>query len=340
MKQMTWIALCSATLQSIACLAGEAESQPRFYEGVGRVSAAVSIADDTFITGSDQDNLLRIYRTTGPTTAIACLDVSMFLGLDGESADICGAARLGDRIYWITSHSRDEEGRMRPNRYRFFATTVMQKEGNFNIEPAGKSCTTLLERLPRLNTVSTLRLDRATRLGEELLQEQRQRLAPTREGLNIAALCADPHVETLFIGFRNPRPTRVLTGRPHALMIPLNNGAEVTEKGATPIFGEATLWDFEGLGITDLVYSPAHGAYFILAQPFDDSEPCLLYRWSGMKANPPELLRRLSFAHPNATTAKVVALDGTGQLLLLIDGGRKADATPRDRFFTGVWIRP
>lgn len=340
MERMIWIALCSAALLSVACMAGEVETQPRCYEGVGRVSAAVAVTCDAFVTGSDQDNILRIYQTRGPTTAVTCLDVSAFLGLDGERADIRGATRIGNRIYWTTSHSRDEEGRVRPGRHRFFATVVTQRDRGFGIEPVGKPCMTLLDRLPNLNTVSTLRLDKAMRFGEELSPEQRRSLAPTREGLHIAALCADPRTDTLFIGFRNPRPIRVLTGRSHALMIPLNNGAEVTEEEATPIFGEATLWDLEGLGIADLVYSPAQRTYFLLAQPSDDSEPCLLYRWSGMKANPPEFVRRLRSIGDGATIATLVAFDGVDRLLLLTDGGRNADATVREGCFRGIWIRP
>src|SRR5512145_97604 len=104
MKGIVQITMCLTALQPIACLAAETKSQERFYEGVGSVSAAVAIAKDTFITCSGEDNILRIYQTTGPGTSIASLDVSKFLGLDGEPADIQGAARIGDRIYWITSH--------------------------------------------------------------------------------------------------------------------------------------------------------------------------------------------------------------------------------------------
>jgi hypothetical protein len=338
MKAIVRTALCLAALQPIACLAAEIEPQGRLYEGAGCVSAAVAIAKDAFVTCSGQDNVLRVYQTTGPTTAVAGLDVSEFLALDGEPADIQGAARIGNRIYWIASHSRNEEGRIRPGRYRFFATTIKKTEAGFDIEPVGKPCTTLLNKLPNLNTVSTLQLGKAMRLGEELPERQRQRLAPEREGLRIEALCADPRTEILFIGFRNPRPVRVLTGRPHALVIPLNNAAEVVEKGKAPIFGEAMLWDFGGLGITSFEYSPAHAMHFILAQPHDGNDPATLYRWSGMKAGPPESIRTLCPTGVKADAKTIVAFDDPDTLLLLSGAGEPVGATPSERQFQGICL--
>ena len=175
--------------------------------------------------------------------------------------------------------------------------------------------------------------------GEKLSERQQRRLAPNKEGLNIDAFCADPRFDFLLIGFRNPRPVRVITGRPHALMIPLNNGGEVIEKGKEPIFGEATLWDFDGLGITCLAYSPTHEAYFILAQPCEERDPCVLYRWSGMKANPPEPIRRLSLTDREATTVKLVPFEGASRLLLLT-GSRNTGAATREKQFKGIWIQP
>jgi len=335
---------------SIPCHGQEPASQKHVYEGMASASGAVAIAPDMFVACCGQDNVLRVYRTEGSPAPIASLDVSGFLGLDGEPADIRGAAKIGERIYWIASHSRDQEGRTRPGRYRFFATTITRKNDQIAIEPVGKPCATLLNELPGLNTVSTLRLDKAMGLGESGIsagsEKQRQRLAPTKEGLYIATLCADPRIDTLLIGFRNPRPVRVLTGRPHALLLPLNNASEVLEKGKAPIFGEATLWDFDGLGITCIAYCPAHRAYFILAQPHNKQAPCVLYRWSGMKATPPEPVRQLGLTDKELIDVKLVPFEGSpasgqgsNRLLLLTSGDKKADSPTSEKHFRGIWIR-
>ncbi len=332
---------------SIFCHGKAPASQGHAYEGMTSVSAAVAIAPDMFVACCTQDNVLRVYRTEGSASPVASLDVSNFLGLDSESADIRGAAKIADRIYWIASHSRDQEGQPKPGRYRFFATTITRKNDQVAIEPVGKPCATLLNELPGLNTVSTLRLDKAMGLDGKLTERQQQRLSPTREGLCIATLCADPYIDTLLVGFRNPRPVRVLTGRPHALVVPLNNASEVIEKGKAPIFGEATLWDFDGLGITCIAYCPADRAYFILAQPHNEDLPCVLYRWSGMKANHPELVRRLSLTAKELIDVKLVPFEGSpaggqgwNRLLLLTGGDKKTDSPTGEKHFRGIWIQP
>lgn len=330
----------AAIWQPILCCGADVTSQAHSYVGMTSVTAAVAIAPDMFVACCSRDNVLRVYRTEGSPTPIASLDVSSFLGLDNEPADIRGAAKIADRIYWIASHSRDEGGRTRPGRRRFFATTITKKNDKIAIEPVGKPSTTLLDKLPGLNTVSTLRLDKAMGVGDEMSDKQRQRLAPAREGLFIDALCAEPHVEILFIGFRNPRPVRVLTGRPHALVIPLNNPSEVIEKNNSPIFGEATLWDFNGLGVTCIAYSPAYQAYFILAQPHNKAAPCILYRWSGMKATAPTRVRQLGLTDEELIDVKLVPFEGTNKLLLLTRGREKADATTNEKHFRGIWIQP
>jgi hypothetical protein len=321
------------------CQGADSAASEWSYEGTATLSGAVAIAKDMFIACSSDDNVLRVYRTEGPGAPVAQFDASDFLGLQGEPADLRGAARSADRVYWIASHSRDQKGQVQPARHRFFATAIKRQDDTILIEPVGKPCTALLNKLPGESTVSTLRLDKALGLGAKLSEKQQQRLAPDREGLSIDAFWADPHIDVLLIGCRNPRPVRVLTGRPHALMIPLNNAPDVIEKRAVPIFGEATLWDFDGLGITCLVYSPAHGTYFILAQPHDGDDPCMLYRWSGMKAHPPEFIRPLRLPGRETTTVKLVPFENTSRLLLLT-GVRKADATLREKRFRGLWIQP
>jgi hypothetical protein len=339
-KGITTIAICFAAFQSVSCLATDVEQHGRLYEGSGCVSAAVAVSEDAFIASSAKDNVLRIYPTEGTSEPIASLDVSKFLELEREPADIQGAARVADRVYWITSHSRDENGGFRPGRYRFFATTIRETDTGFDIEPVGKPCTTLLNGLPSRNTVSTLRLDKAMRLDEELPEKQRKRLAPTKEGLRIEALCSDPHTHVLFIGFRNPRPVRVTTGRSHALVVPLNNPADVVEKAKEPIFGEAMLWDFDGSGIAGLEYSPFHKMYLVLARPHDGNSPTTLYCWSGMKANSPTSICTLSPRSAGANAKTLMAFEDSDKLLLLAGVGDDANTRPPKKHFQSIQIRP
>jgi len=269
MKKIATTALCSILILAVAP-ARTARRPTVRYEGCDCVTAAVAIGDDMFVAASSEDNVLRVYATAGSAAPLATFDLSDYLNVDsGLPALVQGATRVGDRVYWITSHGRDEDGRIRPERYRFFATTIERKQEQIVIEPVGTPSKTLVHKLVDRHTMRTLRLDKATRFGAEMTQQQRARLAPSKEGLDIEALCASQNSEIL-IAFRNPRPLRVITGTPHALIVPVDNAAEIVEKGEAPIFGEGVLWDLLGLGIVSFEYSAFHRAFFIVAGPHDN----------------------------------------------------------------------
>ncbi|MBN2130166.1 MAG: hypothetical protein JW741_11750 [Sedimentisphaerales bacterium] len=338
MKMMATFVLCSLLILAPASAPAQTVTGPTVrYEGCDRVTAAVAIDEDTFIAASSDDNLLRVYATTGAAAPLTSFDLSDYLDVDSElPGAIQGATRVGDRIYWITSHSRDEDGRIRPERYRFFATTIEKKQGQIVIEPVGTPSKTLVHRLVARHTMRTLRLDKATRLGAEMTPEQRARLAPSREGLNIEALCASHNSEVL-IAFRNPRPLRVITGTPHALIVPVDNADEVIEKGEAPIFGEGVLWDLGGLGIVSFEYSAFHRVFFVVAAPHDNESVFVLYRWSGMKANPPEVVKRFSTDDQVPFPRTIIPFENSSKLLFL---GRSVEAPGNTRSFCGYWFQP
>ncbi|UCD49288.1 MAG: hypothetical protein JSW27_17365 [Phycisphaerales bacterium] len=321
------------------------------YEGCDGVTAAVAINDEMFVVASPNDNVLRVYARTGSVKPLVSFDLSDYLEVSpGLPSLIQGATRVGDRVYWITSHGRDEEGRIRPERYRFFATTMVNEGGQIEIQPVGRPAKALVHRLVDRHTMRTLRLDKATRFGLELKEEERRRLAPSRGGLNIAALCASHNAEIL-MALRNPRPLRVITGTPHALIVPLDNADEVIEKGEDPIFGEGILLDLAGRGIAGFEYSEFHAAYFFVAPPPDTESDFVLYRWSGMKANPPKVVECFSTDSQDFFPDTVVPFEHANELLLLghgVIGPRAGESALHEsdtgslvtRSFRGCWLRP
>ncbi|GAI56453.1 unnamed protein product, partial [marine sediment metagenome] len=96
------------------------------YYGMSDASAAVAVSEKMFAVADDEDNVLRVYKTTPPSLPVFSYDLTSFLGIEPghPEADIEGATMLDDTIYWITSHGRNTDGKMRPNRYRFFAVKV------------------------------------------------------------------------------------------------------------------------------------------------------------------------------------------------------------------------
>ena len=82
------------------------------YRGACDGSAAVALDADHFAVADDDHNVLRVYRI-GQPDSIPSLNVDQFLEAPKKKkngfkeADIEGAARVGDRIYWIGSHGRE-----------------------------------------------------------------------------------------------------------------------------------------------------------------------------------------------------------------------------------------
>jgi len=366
MKIITVVALTFLVYSAVVVAdSNEPTGQFLLYRGMSDASAAVAVSDDMFVVADDENNILRVYKSSEGGLPEFCFDMTDFLGVKPEypEADIEGATIVGDRIYWITSHGRNKDGKMRPNRYRFFATKVLVEGGKVRIEPLGKPCKTLIHRLVQTQTGLRLGLDKATRFDKaSLTKKDLEKLAPKKQGLNIEGLCESADGKTIYIGFRNPLVYDRVTRRGKAIVLPLNNPQAVVEKGQAPIFGGPMLWDLGGLSIRSMEYSHFHKAYFIVAGPADERPGFTLYRWSGEKESLPVLVRQLgpSDFSPEA----IVPFRNSSRLLLLSDDGTlpvkvlsasqcqegelRADGTcpnksltdPDKKTFRGIWLEP
>lgn len=346
----------------ISCTAaGDSAGQVLTFRRTCDASAAAAVADGLFIVADDENNVLRVYKTTDPNLPVLTYDLTRFLDIDPEypEADIEAAAMVGDRVYWITSHGRSRKGKIRPNRYRFFATTVKIKNGDIAVTPVGTPCRTLVHSLLENESVRQLQLDKAAGLDNHGLTGKQQRiLAPRRRGLNIEGLCASPNGQTLYIGLRNPRPDS------KALVVALKNPAQVVEEKEAPLFGEPMLWDLERLGIRSMEYSDFHKAYFIVAGPHNEKRSFFLYRWTGRENTQPELVRKIETDADSFTPEALVSFKNSPAFLLLSDDGslvvdiaspsecmrgrlsldgkcpQKFLTDPNKKSFRAVWLQP
>jgi hypothetical protein len=335
------------------------------FHGTSDTSCAVALSENMFVVADDENNILRIYKTINNSGPVCSYDLTGFLevGLEYPEADLEGATLVGNRIYWITSHGRNKDGKMRPNRYRFFATSVKFENQEVTIKPVGTPCRTLVHELIQTESMGKLGLNDVTQFNVKLKKKQRKRLAPKNEGLNIEALCASHDGKAMYIGFRNPRPRNEPTSVPQALVVPLNNYRQVIENKQPPVFGEPILWDLAGLGIRSMEYSDFHKAYFIITGACDGRRKFVLYRWSGDKHTPPVLVRQLQFGKDDFTPEALVVFAGIDKLLLLSDDGtllvdvsspsecmegemvepgkcpNKYIVNPRKKYFRGIWLK-
>ncbi len=325
-------------------------------------SAAVAVDDDHMLVADDETNSLRLYRLDGDLPA-ETFDLSDWLATDAEhpEADIEGAARVGRRVYWITSHGRNKNGKFRRSRYRFFAVELSDRSPT-TVRPVGKPFTELALSLARADHLRPLHLAEAIGLDDGAIDRSRRKsLAPKDKGFNIEALAAPPDGQVLYVGLRNPRP-RGPDGRPRAVVVPLLNAPAVVERGESPHWGEPLLWDLDGRGIRAMAYSPHHRAFWLTAGPHEGQRGGELYRWSGEADQTPTRVRELDPAlefSPEglicpASSPRVAVLSDDGSVEVTIDGpedclpgayrdGRcenKHQVPLARRWFRATWLTP
>ena len=272
-----------------------------FCRGMCDASAVVPLNDELFVVADDEDNILRVYSRTQGGAPLQTLDLSSFLRVDPKSpeADLEAAASLDDRVYWISSHAQNKNGKSRVSRRRLFATTLTVSNGTTILKPVGIPCVRLLTDLlsdPRLKPFK--------------LAAAAARAPKSKDALNIEALCATPEGH-LLIGFRNPIPK----GR--ALIVPLLNPAEVVE-GKPARLGDPLLLDLGGLGIRSL--ARVGERYFLVAGAFDGGGESHLYEWNG-GADTPRRLPRPELAGLNPEAIEAIPGANPARLLVVSDDG-------------------
>lgn len=291
------LAACLAALPAFAAPWALAHDEFR-YSGLCDASAAVALGRDHFVVADDERNTLVTYKR-GQPAPVALLPLGAFLGTAADKeSDLEGAAAIGSRIYWISSHGRNKNGKLRPERYRFFATEVDSSTEPPSLRPVGLPYTGLLEDLLS-----------AEALKRYKLKDAAQRAPEAAGGLNIEGLAATADGK-LLIGLRNP----LVAGR--ALLVPLDNPEAVVSGKASRI-GAPILLDLGGRGIRSIELG-ASATFFVTGAP-DDSGGFALYRWSGKADEVPALVKDIDFGslRPEA----LFEVPASNQLQILSDDG-------------------
>lgn len=308
-------------------------AEDRLYRGACDGSAAAMLDDAHFVAAFDEDNVLRVYPIAGGgDIAGSRLDVGAHLGIGTDESDLEGAARIGNRIYWIGSMGRNDEGEDKPERRRFFATDIT---GSGRLAPAGDQSAAASEQL------FTAMLQ-AEALQRYQLSTAAQIATKTAGGLNIEGL-APTASGGLIIALRAPVHPPAAAGNRRAIVVTLANPDEVLD-GATPRFVDAGDLQLGDRGIRSLEFRPASGDYLILAGAFDEARRFALFRWSGRLGDDPEQIElNLDPLNPEG-----LSLLPDGRLLVLSDDGEvqvdgrncKSNRTPVERrSFRGRIVR-
>jgi hypothetical protein len=291
-------------------------------------SAAAGLDARTFVVANDEDNLLRVYRNDRPGEPIQAVDLSAFLRVKEKSpeTDIEGAARVGRRIYWVTSHARNKDGERRPCRERFFAAEIVGDGDALRLVPYRHAYAHLLRDLLAEPALKPFGLSAASRKAPK-----------EPDAFNIEGLSASPEGH-LLLGFRNPVPGGL------ALLVPLLNPEGLT-RGQPARFGPPLRLDLDGRGIREITWT-GHD-FLIVAGAFDGAGRSRLYRWAG-PGSMPVRLRGVNLKGFNAEAAVTYVERGQETIQLLSDDGTKSVggipckelSRPEERSFRSAWVQP
>lgn len=299
------------------------------YTGMCDASAAVALDENTFIVANDEDNDLRIFDKNRPAELhrIKLSEVYKNRIYDGENLeiDLEGATRLGDKIFWIGSHSVSKTGKARPSRNRLFAVTItgdgMRK---FKFKSVGVIYTELISDLEKDRRFDVFRLKEAKNIKPKDVG-----------GLSIEGLAATPEGH-LLIGFRNPlfggqiTSEKILTNG-KSLIVELINPLEVLE-GKTAKFAAPIILNLDGLGIRGIEYDKSLKRYVIIAGTFYDKQTgnpqkmkfseSRIYLWSGKTSEQPQYQQRIDLTGFNAETVFVYPQSRKGLMEIFSDDGK------------------
>jgi hypothetical protein len=312
---MNALRIIGASLAFLSC--GNAAAEPYRFTEACDGSAVVGVGDGYFLDATDEDNLIRLYRMGSPEPVKSfALDDFLQTELNKrgrrKEADIEAVAKVGNRLYWIGSHSRDRKGDLERSRFRFFATELTGSGANVKIAEVGRPYDGLLASLAKLDTHVASALKSA------------EAPPPSEGGINIEGLAAWTG-DGILIGFRSP----LIDGK--ALLVPMLNPAGVIDKNKKeePSFGAPILLDLGGLGIRAIEPKGqgARDSYWILAGPVKASDQSRLYEWT-LGGQPVQ--SKVSLPAETTGSGEGLMVDSTGKLFASLDGGDVGDPVCKD----------
>jgi hypothetical protein len=199
----------------------------RFPTGMTDASTAIAVDERYMWVGDDERQVLRLYRRDQSGPAVSTFDCGPFLGLTDiengvpREVDIEGSTRVGQRLFWIGSHSHAEIGEVRTNRSRLFATDMSGTGAAATLSYVGRY-EHLKEDLVNWDHSNAHGRGAdyfgfAASTAEGVLPK-----APDGSGFNIEGLAMAPGSTNIgWIGFRAPLVPA--TNRAHALIVPVLN---------------------------------------------------------------------------------------------------------------------
>ncbi|WP_080057528.1 lamin tail domain-containing protein [Spirosoma aerolatum] len=310
----------------------------RFHTGASDASTAQALDADYMLVGDDDNQVLRLYNRANSGLPVNGFDYTSSLGLTDISGgvprqvNIEASARIGNRIYWLGSHTNASSGATRPNRNRLFATDV-----------TGSGASTTLSYVGRYDGLKTdliaWDVNNQHGLGANYFGIQASAAdgvdpeATGGAGFAMEGLTVAPDGTTGYLAFR--APISPASNRTKALIVPVTNFTSLVSGNPTSgsaTFGAPILLDLGGRGIRE-IKSNGNGQYLIVAGPSgsagSDPNAFKLFTWTGNPADPARQrsadLSGLSGISGGSSIESIVdlpaTLDATSSIQFLMDNG-------------------
>ncbi len=317
----------STVLKYAASAASGTPAVSRFLTGTSDASTAIAIDSNYMVVADDEDQTIRLYDRTNSGLPVKTFNFTNSLGLTDLSGgvprevDIEASTRVGNRIYWLGSHSNASGGNLRPNRYRLFATDISGTGATTNLTFAGKydNLRTDLIAWGNTNGFNFTASAAAGKIPE----------ATTLDGFNIEGLTFAPDNTTGYVAFRAPQVPA--SDRTKALIAPITNFTDlVTGTATSATIGAPIQLDLGGRGIRSIDRN-ANNQYLIVAGPADSAtgtapKDFRLYTWTGNAADAPQVRSaNLTALNAGGSFESIVEvpsnLTDSSQIQLLVDNG-------------------
>lgn len=232
----------SYTIAYAASQAAKPTASTRFYSGISNASSAQDLGNYLLVAeAEDETNALNLYPADKSSAPIKKFDFSARLNLTdtvNPELDLEASARLGNRIFWLASHSNNKNGKIRENRYRLFATDLSGNGADASLSFAGYYA--------KLRD-DLLNWDAANGNALGLSASAAKGVAPETDdgsGFNIEGLAFKPGSSTTYLAFRAPLQSP--SSRNLALVVPVTNFTDLISGAVTASFGKAITLTWAG----------------------------------------------------------------------------------------------
>ncbi len=264
--------------------------------GISDASTAIPIDANWMLIGDDENQTLRLYSRTRSGPPVKKFAMNSFLGLrdlytngQPKELDIEASTRVGNRLFWIGSHSHAFDATERTNRARLFATDLAGSGTNVSLTFRAHYDYLKLDLLDwdagnlHGRGVNYFGLTNSGAIGVEPK-------AADGSGFNIEGLCMAPGSSTTaYVAFRAPL---VPPGdRALALIVPVTNFTALATRGGglgSARFGPPIELNLGGRGIRSIEGSGTN--YLIVAGPpgsGTNTDGFRLYTWNGKPTDAP-----------------------------------------------------